>query len=104
MNERISHSLHYFVLAALGIALFIVIVVVNPFKFHDHFLEPPMKVADFTLQTAGNKLFHLSDQRDKVVLLFFGYLNDSNTSATTLAKFKEPMICWGRMRNRSYLR
>ena len=89
MNDRISHSLHYIVLAALGIALFIVIVVVNPFKFHDHLLEPPMKVADFTLQTAGNQLFHLSDQRGKVALLFFGYLNDSEISPTTLARFKE---------------
>ena len=95
MNKRIPQTLLPMVLTTLGIALFATIVVVNPFKFHDHLLEPPMKVADFTLQTAGNKPFRLSDQRDNVVVLFFDYLNDSNISSTTLVKFKEAHDMFG---------
>jgi protein SCO1/2 len=77
------------VATVLWIALLGAIVLINPFEFHDHFVEPPILVDDFTLRTSNNGSFRLSDQKGKIVLLFFGYTSCDDVCPTTLATFKE---------------
>lgn len=89
MNKKYSRPPVYLIATVIVIALLGIILLINPFKFHDHLLEPPFPVADFSLQTAGNQSFRLSEQQGKVVLLFFGYTGCDDVCPTTLATFKE---------------
>ena len=75
--------------AVLGFITLILVITINPFKFHDHLVEPPLPVNDFTLQTAGGESFRLSDQKGKIVLLFFGYTYCPNACPTTLSTYRQ---------------
>ena len=48
-------------------------------------LNPPQSAPDFTLIDQHGRPFRLSDQRGKVVLLFFGYTHCPDVCPTTLA-------------------
>ena len=51
-------------------------------------IEPPNPAADFTLTTSDGQPFQLSQQRDKLVLMFFGFTNCPDVCPTTLAEMK----------------
>jgi protein SCO1/2 len=55
-----------------------------PKKLHGEVIEPPKLMPDFTLQSAGGPV-SLSDFRDKVVILYFGYTSCPDLCPTTLA-------------------
>ena len=88
MNKKFSYTPLYLIATILVIALLGFFLLINPFKFHDHLLEPPFRVADFSLQTTGNQTFRLSEQQGKVMLLFFGYTDCDDVCPTTLTTFK----------------
>lgn len=69
--------------------MFLAFVLFNPFEFHDHFVEPPFLVDDFTLQTINGKAFRLSEQQGKIVLFFFGYTNCPDVCPTTLVTLRQ---------------
>lgn len=50
--------------------------------------EPFPSAAEIELQKANGETFRLSDQRGKVVLLFFGYTSCPDVCPTTLAEMK----------------
>ncbi len=50
--------------------------------------EPPPPAPDFTLTDQNGKPFRLSDQRGKVVLLFFGYTSCPDVCPTTLGDLR----------------
>jgi protein SCO1/2 len=52
--------------------------------FTGNVLDPPMPAVDFTLTDQYGQLFGLSDQRGKVVVLFFGYTSCPDVCPTTL--------------------
>ncbi len=52
-------------------------------------LEPPIPVPDFQLQDEHGQPFRLSDQRGRVVLLFFGYTSCPDVCPTTLATWRQ---------------
>lgn len=89
MKKRLINSPHLFIYLLLGMAVVLGLLLINPFPFHDHYLEPPQVMKDFELQTADGGLFHLSDQKGKIVLLFFGYTNCPDLCPTTLSKLKQ---------------
>jgi len=74
---------------ALGIIILLAVGLINPFKLHDHLVEPPFLMEDFTLQAANGESFRLSDQEGKIVLLFFGYTNCADVCPTTLSTLKQ---------------
>lgn len=55
------------------------------------YAEPFPPAADFVLTKADGTSFRLSDQRGRVVLLFFGYTSCPDVCPTTLAEMKQVM-------------
>lgn len=53
------------------------------------YAEPFPPAAEFSLKKADGTEFHLSDQKGKVVLLFFGYTSCPDVCPTTLAEMKQ---------------
>lgn len=53
--------------------------------------DPPLPAADFSLIQADGKPFRLSEQRGKIVLLFFGYTSCPDVCPTTLAELSQAM-------------
>lgn len=52
-------------------------------------LDEPVTVSDFTLTDQDGRPFRLSDQRGKVVLLFFGYTSCPDVCPTTLGTWRK---------------
>lgn len=78
--------------AAIFIGVILVIVVVLPSRPHQfggsHF-DPPAEAPDFILSDTSGDSFKLSDHKDQVVLMFFGYTSCPDVCPATLAEFKE---------------
>ncbi|MBV6391179.1 MAG: hypothetical protein KPEEDBHJ_00387 [Anaerolineales bacterium] len=89
MKKRLVNLPFSMIFMFLGILVVLAVVSINPFPFHDHYLEPPHSMADFELQTANSEAFRLSDQKGKLILVFFGYTNCPDFCPTTLSKLKQ---------------
>ncbi len=61
-------------------------VTVSPFR--GSVLGQPIAAADFELKDQHGQAFRLSQQRGKVVLLFFGYISCPDVCPTTLSAWK----------------
>lgn len=61
----------------------------KPYTFRGALIEPPAPAADFELRDAPGNSFRLSDQKGKIVLLFFGYTSCPDVCPTTLADYKQ---------------
>lgn len=71
----------------VGFALALSLLLSKPANFRGTaFVEPFPPAADFELTNANGDTFRLSDQRDKIVLLFFGYTSCPDVCPTTLAE------------------
>lgn len=83
----------YFVLlivtAVIGLTMLVELVFRKPYSFHGTVINPPLPVTDFSLQTANEEVFRLSEQKGKIVLLFFGYTSCPDVCPVTLATFKQ---------------
>jgi len=56
----------------------------QPYTYQGSFIEPPLPAADFSLSRSDGTIFRLSDQQDKLVLLYFGYTACPDVCPTTL--------------------
>ena len=88
MNRRnllIGSGVFFVALAAvlLGIQLY-----TDAGTFRGSEIDPAPPATDFALREADGRLFRLSSQQDKVVLLFFGYANCPDFCPATLAEFR----------------
>jgi protein SCO1/2 len=72
------------VLAISGADLFL-----QTYKFHGSAIDPPIAASNFTLTDQNSRPFQLSDQRGKIVVMFFGYTNCPDICPTTLVQFKQ---------------
>ncbi len=83
----------YFVLfimtAVIGLGVLVEVIFKRPYSFHGTVIKPPLPVTDFALQTADDKVFRLSEQKGKIVLIFFGYTSCPDVCPVTLATFKQ---------------
>ena len=84
----------------VGISLFLVVsaaaVITFLFGRNDTFLgtsyaEPYPVAPDFSLTRANGETFRLSEQKDKVTLLFFGYTSCPDVCPTTMADLKRAL-------------
>jgi protein SCO1 len=89
MSKRPSYTLLFILTIVLGIAVVASFVFARPYTFHGTVITPPLPVTDFSLQTASDKSFQLSDQQGKLVVLFFGYTSCPDVCPTTLATFTQ---------------
>jgi protein SCO1/2 len=58
-------------------------------SFRGNVLATPMPAPDFTLTDQYDHLFRLSDQKGRVVILFFGYASCPDVCPTTLSVWKQ---------------
>jgi len=77
--------------AAIGLALMLVgwQVFLRPYTFQGSLIDPAAPAPDFELVDQNGDTFRLSEQRDRVVLLFFGYTNCPDVCPVTLTEFKQ---------------
>jgi protein SCO1/2 len=59
------------------------------YTFRGSLIDPPMPAPDFTLNNQYGQPFRLSEQRGKLVLIFFGYTNCPDVCPSTLAQFRQ---------------
>ena len=90
MTKKSFYIPLYIVTGALVLAFVIGWVISRrPYEFHGTVITPPLPVTDFSLQTANEEAFRLSEQKGKIVLLFFGYTSCPDVCPITLATFKQ---------------
>lgn len=73
-------------LLALGAAA---VWLAQPYAYQGSLIDPPAPAADFTLTDHDRQPFRLSEQRGKVVVLFFGYTHCPDVCPATLASFQQ---------------
>lgn len=77
----------------MGVALGALIVLVGlqfvnrPYTFRGSLIDPPVEAADFELLDQHKESFRLSEQKGKVVLVFFGYTNCPDVCPVTLSDY-----------------
>ena len=70
--------------------------VFRPYTFHGMLLQSPVKATDFTLTGHNSQLVSLSDYRDKIVLLYFGYVTCPDVCPATLAELHKARLALGK--------
>jgi protein SCO1/2 len=58
------------------------------YSFHGSVIDPPAPAPDFALRDQRGQVFRLSDQKGKLILLYFGYTSCPDVCPTTLAVLK----------------
>lgn len=61
----------------------------KPYTFHGSVLEPLLPAPEISLTNFDGQPFRLSEQRGRVVLIFFGYTSCPDVCPTTLAEFRK---------------
>jgi protein SCO1 len=72
-----------------GVVLIAVLAANRPYTPRGSLIEPPIPAADFTLQDGQSDPFRLSDQRGKLVLIFFGYTACPDFCPAALGEMKQ---------------
>jgi protein SCO1/2 len=88
-NSKTLISTVVAVLVGMGIVFFGTLIFLPPYIYQGSLIDPPMSATDFSLQDPDGQGFTLSEQRGKVVLIFFGYTSCPDVCPTTLADFKQ---------------
>ena len=82
-------------LIAIGVVLGLVLVLVawqideRNYSYQGSLIEPPVHAADFSLRDQAGNTFRLSDQKGRVVLIFFGYTHCPDVCPVTLSEYKQ---------------
>jgi protein SCO1/2 len=89
------------ILASLGVlvvavAAWLLLPRLLPYNYHGFAMEPTKPVADFTLAGPDGKPVKLSDFRDKLTVLYFGYTFCPDVCPTTLAELAQGLKGLGR--------
>lgn len=74
---------------AVVVLLGIVYCLTRPYTFHGSVLEPLRPAPEISLTNFDGQPFRLSEQRGRVVLIFFGYTSCPDVCPTTLAEFRK---------------
>jgi protein SCO1 len=88
MRSRVLLLFGFAVLIGLSVTLSAGILA-RPYTYQGSLIDPPVKAADFTLVDQNGQPFRLSDQRGKVVLIFFGYTHCPDVCPVTLTRYKQ---------------
>lgn len=80
----------------VGLTTFLTFIFMRPPSFRGtSYGEPFPPAAEIVLTKADGATFRLSDQRGKIVILFFGYTSCPDVCPTTLAEMKQVMDALG---------
>ena len=86
MNRVVSLRLWLFVSAML-----LILTSCTAYEFKGATVEPPDMATDFTLIDQDGQPFRLTDQRGKVVVIFFGYTNCPDICPATMSDMQVVM-------------
>ena len=89
MIKKNQYYLLFIMMAVIALGVLSEVVFRRPYSFHGTTISPPLPVTDFALQTANEEVFRLSEQKGKLILLFFGYTSCPDVCPVTLATFKQ---------------
>ena len=89
MIKKNLYFVLFIVTAIIALTFLAELVFRRPYSFHGTVINPPLPMTDFSLQTTNSEAFRLSDQKGKIVLLFFGYTSCPDVCPVTLATFKQ---------------
>ena len=89
MIKRNQYFVLFIVTAVIALTILVELVFRRPYSFHGTVINPPLPVTDFAFPTANEEVFRLSEQKGKIVLLFFGYTSCPDVCPVTLATFKQ---------------
>jgi len=76
----------------IGLALTLVIgwyLLDQNYRYHGAVIEPPAQATDFTLTDQNGQPLRLSNQKGKIVLIFFGYTHCPDVCPITLSEYKK---------------
>lgn len=59
------------------------------YTYRGSLIDPPIQAVDFELTDQSGQPYRLSDQRGKIVLVFFGYTHCPDVCPLTLSEFKQ---------------
>lgn len=80
-------------LAVVGLAVFLTFLFAKPVSFRGTAYGQPYPPApEFELIRSNGETFRLNDQRDKIILLFFGYTSCPDVCPTTLAELNAALF------------
>jgi protein SCO1/2 len=89
MTKKNPYFVLFIATAVIALTILVEFFFRRPYSFHGTTINPPLPLTDFTLQTANEEVFRLSEQRGKIILLFFGYTSCPDVCPVTLATFKQ---------------
>jgi protein SCO1 len=72
----------------IGLAIITAVVFARPYSLRGSQIDPPVPAPDFTLTDGLGNGWTLSDQQDKIVLIFFGYTYCPDVCPATLGELK----------------
>lgn len=84
-----------FFLVGIGVLIGLALVFIGwqfsqrNYRFQGSLIDPPVPAADFSLVDHNGASFRLSDQRGKIVLLFFGYTYCPDVCPVTMSVFRQ---------------
>lgn len=82
-------------MVGLGVVIGLALVLVGwraigvPYTYQGNLINPPIPETDFTLTNQNGGTFRLSDQRGKIVLMFFGYSHCPDVCPAMLSNYKQ---------------
>lgn len=87
----------------IGLALALTagwLLLTGEYEYNGVVIDPPAKAANFTLTDQHGQPYTLSEQRGKLVLIFFGYTNCPDVCPITLSEFKRVKAMLGEQAER----
>ena len=64
-------------------------LVSGPYRYQGSLIDPPVPAGEIQLTNQDGQPFSLSQQRGKVVMVFFGFTNCTDVCPVTMAQFKQ---------------
>ncbi len=90
MGMNLRQSFLFTTALLIGFTIFVAVVLSDrEHQFGGSHFDPPVKSPDFSLPDSEGKVFDLSENMDRVVLIFFGYTSCPDICPATLSDFKE---------------
>ncbi len=83
---------HWLILGATGLVAVVALLgltLARPYSLHGSELSSPKLAPEIALTNSAGQPFRLSDQKGKLVLLFFGYTSCPDVCPTILAEMKQ---------------